>query len=108
MIALGAMQNMSTINKISVTNNNSIMVETTTATHVNLFIILLIYPPKLERNYTKKGTQGLPDDEKYDGSPKGIIKFMERVSSNAEEFGWKSIKEDVGPDNTNLFETLGN
>ena len=55
----------------------------------------------------QKATEGLPNDQKYDGDAKDIIKFIERVESKGKEFGWNSIASNIGPENVNIFNTPG-
>ena len=54
-----------------------------------------------------KATAGLPTNEKYSVESKDIIKFVERIETYAEDFGWKIAGEGIGARNLSVFTTPG-
>ena len=78
-----------------------------TATQVNTFHNTIDISTEAGKKLYQQATKGLPDEEKCDENPKGIIKFMKKVESETEECVWKSIEKLIGPDNVKLLETPG-
>ena len=54
-----------------------------------------------------KATQGLPETEKYSGKGNDVIRFIAKVASSGHDFGWVSVTENIGPENTDLFKEPG-
>ena len=67
-------------------NSNNIMATATTATQVNPFHDVIDLSSAEEKKLYQKATQGLPDDEKYEGDSKDAINFIERIRSKSEDF----------------------
>ena len=86
---------------------HAITMSAITANQVNPFHNNIDLSTEAGKKLHQQAVKGLPNEQKHDGNSKGIIKFMERVSSKAEKFGWKSIAESIGPENTNLFDAPG-
>ena len=68
--------------------------------------VISLSSPEGKKLY-QKATESLPNDQKYDGDTKDVIKFVERIESKGEYFGWKSIASNIGPDNEDIFNTPG-
>ena len=67
----------------------------------------LIYHQKEEKIFHQKVTEGLLDSQKHHRDAKEIIKFVECIENKGEDFGWKLVASNVGPDNLNLFKRPG-
>ena len=78
-----------------------------TATQVNPCHDVADLSSPEEKTLCQKATEGLPNDKKYDGNAKDIIKFVERVEGKGEDFGWNSIAINIAPDDTGVFNTPG-
>ena len=57
------------------------------ATQVNPFHNAIDLTTAEGKNVCQKATTGLPESQKYDGDPKKVFKFVERLSSTGEDFG---------------------
>ena len=55
----------------------------------------------------QKATSGLPEADKHTGDSKDAIKFVERIESQGEDFGWKTSGENIGADRLSIFKTPG-
>ena len=55
----------------------------------------------------KKLTQGLPYDEKQNKYGINVIAFVDSTDRKGEDFGWKLVATDIGPNNLDLFKTPG-
>ena len=49
----------------------------------------------------------MPEVDKHTGDSKDIIKFVERIESQGEDFGWKTSGENIGDDNLSIFKPPG-
>ena len=84
-----------------------IMTTPTLATQVNPFHNDIDLNTAEGKKLYQRATTGLPDSQKYDGDPKTIFKFVERIASAGEDFGWKSAGENIGPNAHSVFRTPG-
>ena len=48
----------------------------------------------------------MPENQRYKGESRDIIKFVERIQSISKDFGWDSITTNIGLNNIDLFKTL--
>ena len=79
----------------------------TTGAQVNPYHdIVDLSSPKGNKTY-QKATESLPNDKKYHGDAKDIIKFVGRAERKGEDFGWNSIASNIGPNNADIFNTPG-
>ena len=63
----------------------------TTATQVNPFHDVIDLSSSEGKKLHQKATQGLSNDQKCNGDSKDIIKFIERIQSKSEDFGWSTV-----------------
>ena len=79
----------------------------TTATKVNpCHDFVYLSSPEGKKIYRKE-TECIPNDQKYDGDAKDIIKFVERAEIKGEDLGCNSIPSKIGSDNADIFNTPG-
>ena len=79
----------------------------TTASQVNPFHNVIDTNAAEGKKLHQKATQGLPENQRCKGDIRDIIKFVERIQSESEDFGWDSITTDIGPNDVDLFKTPG-
>ena len=79
----------------------------TTDAQVNNFYDVIDSSSAEGKKLYQKETESLPNDQKYNGDDKGIIKFFERVERKGEDFGWNAIARNIGNKNLDIFSTPG-
>ena len=84
-----------------------IMSDPVTARLINPFHNTIDLSTTEGKNICLKATAGLPTNEKYFGESKDSIKFVERIETCAEDFGWKIAGEGIGARNLSVFTTPG-
>ena len=62
-----------------------------TAIQVNLFHDVIDLSSSEGKKLYQKATQGVSNDQKQNGDSKDIIKFIERIQSESEDFGWSTV-----------------
>ena len=84
---------------IELNQDNTMVTETAekTATQVNPFHDVIDLSSSEGKKSYQKSTQSLSNDQKCNGDSKDIIKFIERVQSKSEDFGWSTVVTNIGP-----------